>query len=366
MDSKLQIFVSSTFADLRKERQAAVEAILKSGHIPAGMELFTAGNKSQWETIQRWITDSDLYMLILGGRYGSIEPTSGLSYTELEYDFAINSGKPHFAVVIEECALEDRIKTHGDSITEKDNPDKLCAFRAKVLTKISSFFTEPKDVKLAVLETIPQLQAEYGLKGWVRSTEVPDTLALAEELSKLHAENKNLTEKLAEQVEKQKQPQASSTKEFDQLYDLLNSTMVNIAKTKHLFTNGKDLPDEVPILAFAVSCKDILMNGVTNQYGISDLGSWIFSTLCPKLQTHELVINEKVAGVRYRRYAITKKGIQFFAYIDKVNHFQKMKDNPSEKESAKTQPVKTGLTQKSKVSNKGKKKKPSDIRKTVK
>ena len=79
MDKKLQIFISSTYIDLKEERQAAVQAILKAGHIPAGMELFTAGDKSQMETIKRWIDESDIYMLILGGRYGSIEPTTSLS-----------------------------------------------------------------------------------------------------------------------------------------------------------------------------------------------------------------------------------------------------------------------------------------------
>jgi hypothetical protein len=39
---KLQVFVSSTYEDL-KERQAAVEVILTAGHIPAGVELFAAG-----------------------------------------------------------------------------------------------------------------------------------------------------------------------------------------------------------------------------------------------------------------------------------------------------------------------------------
>jgi hypothetical protein len=37
---KLQVFVSSTYEDLREERQAAVEAILTAGHIPAGMRDF--------------------------------------------------------------------------------------------------------------------------------------------------------------------------------------------------------------------------------------------------------------------------------------------------------------------------------------
>ena len=72
MEKKLQIFVSSTFTDMKDERQAAVEAILRSGNIPAGMELFAAGDKSQLETITRWIDDSDIYLLLLGGRYGTI------------------------------------------------------------------------------------------------------------------------------------------------------------------------------------------------------------------------------------------------------------------------------------------------------
>ena len=42
MKKKLQVFVSSTWTDMILERQAAVEAILEAGHIPAGMELFSA------------------------------------------------------------------------------------------------------------------------------------------------------------------------------------------------------------------------------------------------------------------------------------------------------------------------------------
>ena len=65
MKRKLQVFISSTFSDMIEERQAAVAAVLKAGHIPAGMELLTAGDKSQMKTIERWIDESDVYMLIL-------------------------------------------------------------------------------------------------------------------------------------------------------------------------------------------------------------------------------------------------------------------------------------------------------------
>lgn len=62
-EKKLQIFVLSTYTDLIEERQAAVEAILSAGHIPAGMELFSAGDESQMTVIDRWIDESDVYLL---------------------------------------------------------------------------------------------------------------------------------------------------------------------------------------------------------------------------------------------------------------------------------------------------------------
>jgi hypothetical protein len=339
MTSKLQVFVSSTFQDLTKDRQAAVESILKAGHIPAGMELFTAGDKSQWEVIQRWITDSDVYMLILGGRYGSVEPSSGRSYTELEYDFAVASGKPHFAVVITEAALEARVKEHGRAVLEKDNPEKLKAFREKVLAKMSSFFADHKDVKLSVLETLPQLAAEYELKGWVRGSEIPDTKALAEELSKVHAENRQLRDTVAQQakqLEQHKSPTRAMENEFTELIDVMTAIMVDVSAVKQTFGNAKEVPDKVSLFQLALSFKDMLMGGVTNQIGIDDLTSFAFFTLCPKLQTYDLVQNEKVAGVRYRRYAITKKGTQFFAFVEKRLHTTKEQQQAKPRPKAKT------------------------------
>ena len=123
MKKKLQVFISSTYKDLQDERQAAVEAVLSTNNIPAGMELFKAGNNSQWETIKRWINDSDVYMLILGGRYGSIEPTSKKSYTHLEYEYAISQNIPVFATVLSDNFLADKVKNgqNADDIYEHDN-----------------------------------------------------------------------------------------------------------------------------------------------------------------------------------------------------------------------------------------------------
>jgi Domain of unknown function (DUF4062) len=189
---KLQVFVSSTFTDLKKERQAAVEAILTAGHIPAGMELFTAGDESQMEVIKQWIDESDVYLLILGGRYGSIEPKSGKSYIQLEYEYVISKGKPFFACVINDAAIEARVKAEGRSVIENEHPQKLKAFREEVLKKISKFWDDLKDVKIIVTETLSHIARREDLIGWVRTNTQSDLPALADEIARLSKENAQL------------------------------------------------------------------------------------------------------------------------------------------------------------------------------
>ena len=45
LDELCKIHVSSTYTDMLEERQATVQAVLNANHIPAGMELFKAGNE---------------------------------------------------------------------------------------------------------------------------------------------------------------------------------------------------------------------------------------------------------------------------------------------------------------------------------
>lgn len=177
MNKKLQVFVSSTYTDLIEERQAAVEAILDAGHIPAGMELFKAG-RSQMETIHKWIDDSDVYMLILGGRYGSIEEESGLSYTELEYRYALSKKMPVFAVVLSDSYLTMKISMQGLKETmEQIYPDKLIEFKSLVMTKIVRIVDDHKDIQISIHSTLNDFLYKYNLTGWERNN-INDTICL--------------------------------------------------------------------------------------------------------------------------------------------------------------------------------------------
>lgn len=168
---KMQVFVSSTYDDLKEERQAAVEAILKAGHIPAGMELFASGDESQWDTIKQWIEESDIFMLILGARYGSIEPKSQKSYIQLEYEYATKLKKPLFAAVMHEDYRKEKVKSDGEQVLELQRPTEYKEFLEIVLSKTSSFFYAVKDVKLIVHESLPNLIRNRDLDGWIRAAE---------------------------------------------------------------------------------------------------------------------------------------------------------------------------------------------------
>jgi hypothetical protein len=93
-EQRHQVFVSSTYVDLIEERSEVMQALLELECMPAGMELFPAANDTQWDWIKRVIDESDYYLVIVGGRYGSVSKDSGLSFTEMEYRYALETGKP--------------------------------------------------------------------------------------------------------------------------------------------------------------------------------------------------------------------------------------------------------------------------------
>jgi hypothetical protein len=90
----MQVFISSTFEDLRSERESISWTILKLGHIPVGMENFSSMTDRGWEVIKNTIDNSDIYVLIVAGKYGSIEKESGLGWTEKEYEYAVGKKMP--------------------------------------------------------------------------------------------------------------------------------------------------------------------------------------------------------------------------------------------------------------------------------
>jgi hypothetical protein len=167
VERRLQVFVSSTYRDLRDERKAAVEAILEAGDIPAGMELFTAGDTTQWDLIKRWIEDSDVYLLLVGGRYGTLFPRSKKSYTEMEYEFARKLRKPMFSLVAPEDFIKQKRKKR--LLGPASDTKKANAFRARVSKRTVTFFSNRDQIKTQISQALNPVRSQPGISGWVRA-----------------------------------------------------------------------------------------------------------------------------------------------------------------------------------------------------
>jgi len=140
MNVKYQVFVSSTYDDLRKEREQVIKAVLEMGHIPVGMEMFSAADEEQWKLIARQIEQADYYVVIVAHRYGSV--VDGLSYTEKEYDYAVLKGVPVLGFIIDDVAPWPAEKM------EADQPKKyaLDQFKAKLRMKPVGLWTSSEDL----------------------------------------------------------------------------------------------------------------------------------------------------------------------------------------------------------------------------
>jgi hypothetical protein len=81
------------------ERAAIQKALRRAGYFVAGMEDFTASPIDIWDFITELIDDSDYYLLVIAGKYGTLFPNSKMSFTEKEYRYALERQKPCVALI---------------------------------------------------------------------------------------------------------------------------------------------------------------------------------------------------------------------------------------------------------------------------
>lgn len=163
MEKRYQVFVSSTYVDLVEERREIIQALLELDCLPAAMEMFPAADDDQWTLIRRVIDESDYYIVVVGGRYGSLGD-EGISYTEREYDYAVSIGKPVLGFV---HGAPDSIPA-GRLDREAAAIQKLEKFRTKVRSRLVREFTSPSDLGSVVSRSLIRLMRDKPGEGWVR------------------------------------------------------------------------------------------------------------------------------------------------------------------------------------------------------
>lgn len=170
------VFISSTYSDLKDERKKVSEAIAKAGYIPEGMELFPASSQKQLDFIKRSIDRCDYYVVIVGGRYGSIAD-GNISYTEQEYRYALDRGIPTLAFLHSNPEEIEARKVDKS----RDNVRRLAAFREHLKSAaMVDFWSSADGLATSVVVALGQEVTLSPGVGWVRGDQAIDPKILEE------------------------------------------------------------------------------------------------------------------------------------------------------------------------------------------
>jgi len=154
MKKPLTIFISSTFVDLVNERKAVFEAITKLQHRYDSMEFFGARSERPIETCLAEVRRSDVQVIIIGHRYGSIVPEMGISFTEAEYNEGYRLGKPSLVYIKDDDVpiLPKYVERDPEKITLLEKFKNTLRSRHTVAT-----FRDAHDLSLAVAADIGRI-----------------------------------------------------------------------------------------------------------------------------------------------------------------------------------------------------------------
>jgi hypothetical protein len=178
MNRRYQVFLSSTYDDLKEERLEVIKALLELDCIPCGMEYFPAASEESWSYIKSLIDDCDYYVVIIGGRYGSLTQ-DGIGFTQKEYEYAISKGVPTIAFL---HAAPNELPVKDTEQTDEGRK-KLAGFIKTIETKLCKKWRNADELGAVVSRSLTQLIKRMPRTGWVKSDSLAGSQATKEILT---------------------------------------------------------------------------------------------------------------------------------------------------------------------------------------
>jgi hypothetical protein len=146
-----KVFISSTAKDLAECRQAVYKVIEGlDGYHAVRMEDFGARDVAARDFSLQKVAECDLFIGVLGHLYGSIPSGSQLSFTEQEYQAALETDRPRLMFV-----ASQNLPLPASLREPDENHAKQQAFQERVLQEqIVDFFDNPEDLARRVVQAI--------------------------------------------------------------------------------------------------------------------------------------------------------------------------------------------------------------------
>lgn len=153
MPEQLQVMISSTARDLPEHREKVMHVCLRLGVVhPDMMEHLSAEDANAAEVSLRMVEDADLYLGVIGFRYGYVPPGSDISVTEMEYNRAVERGIPRLLYL-----MHDEHPVKPADVETGDGAAKLKAFKERLKTdRVAGFFKSPDELSLLVFQSLSE------------------------------------------------------------------------------------------------------------------------------------------------------------------------------------------------------------------
>lgn len=150
---KPKVFISSTYHDLIPYRHKLWDILSDLDINILGMEKFGARSDTPLDTCLKEVEKSHVYIGIIAYKYGSIEPNSQKSFTELEYEKALELNKEILIYLFDDNGL---IQPKFIDLGEKS--DKLIAFKDSLKNNHTvDFFKEPTELSEKVYNSLGEI-----------------------------------------------------------------------------------------------------------------------------------------------------------------------------------------------------------------
>lgn len=334
MDKRYQVFVSSTYSDLKEERGKVMQTIIALDCIPAGMEWFPAIDEEQFEFIKKIIDDCDYYVLIVGGRYGSISE-DGISYTEKEYDYAVSKNIPVIAF------LHNDIKKLAFDKSET-NPEcriKLETFREKVSKgRLVQFWNNADELNGKVAVSLIKTIKMHPSVGWVKANMQTNT----ESLQEINDLRKRIELLEKEKIELQKigctkVDNIANLNESYQIYGDIYRTYVNQFHDEY--------EEKVDSWQITITWAEVIaivaplfISGVKEEYVLYSISEVLFRTLYPDSKDRGEISKECFFTIKVQLLAlgiIDKESIKNKIWVLSAKGFQMMMNERAVKTQVK-------------------------------